>query len=138
SLALGSASISLLEMTEAYGVIANGGNQVDAYSIEKIKNRSGKVIYEKEKGKEKNILDEKKAIILSHLMTDKFDRRLNGYIEVTGTTIIDQLSRVYAGKSGTTDTDNWMIGYTPKSVTGVWTGYDDNRPIQKASDKRVA
>src|SRR5699024_8048533 len=48
SLALGSASISLLEMTEAYGVIANGGNKVDGYSIEKVKNRYGKVIYEKE------------------------------------------------------------------------------------------
>src|SRR5699024_9266231 len=131
SLALGSASISLLEMTEAYGVIANGGNQVDAYSIEKIKNRSGKEVYKKDTTKQKSILDEKKTFILSHLMTGMFDRRLNGYMEVTGTSIIDQLTRVYAGKSGTTDSYNWMIGFTPKIVTGIWTGFDDNRPIQK-------
>lgn len=138
SLALGSASISLLEMSEAYGVIANGGKTVEGYSVKKIENRYGKVIYEKEEANKKQVLDEQKAFILAHLMTGMFDRRLNGYMEVTGSSIIDQLTHLYAGKSGTTDSDNWMIGFTPKMVTGIWTGFDDNRPIQKSSDKVIA
>src|SRR5699024_6676274 len=64
SLALGSASISLMEMTEAYGVIANEGNKVDSYAITKIVNQHGKTIYEKNEQKPQRQLDEKKAFIL--------------------------------------------------------------------------
>src|SRR5699024_2611073 len=67
-----------------------------------------------------------------------FDRRLNGYMEVTGSSIIDQLHHEYAGKSGTTNSDSWMIGYSPKLVTGVWTGYDDNRPLRKWEEKALS
>src|SRR5699024_989141 len=48
------------------------------------------------------------------------------------------LTREYAGKSGTTDTDSWMIGFSPSLVTGVWTGYDDNTLLQKAEEKLIA
>ena len=71
-------------------------------------------------------------------MTGMFDRRLNGYMEVTGSSIIDKISHEYAGKSGTTDSDSWMIGFSPEIVTGVWTGYDDNRPMTRLSDKTIA
>lgn len=138
SLALGSASISLVEMVNAYGVLANGGNEVEHYTIEKMINQQGKVIYERNETEQKQVLDPNKTFILTHLMTGMFDRRLNGYMEVTGSSIIDKLSHSYAGKSGTTDTDNWMIGFSPSIVTGVWTGYDDNEPIQKMDEKAIA
>ena len=138
SLALGSASISLMEMTEAYGVIANGGQEVNGYTITKIINQHGKEIYHKKKGDNKQLLDENKAFILAHLMTGMFDRRLNGYMEVTGSSVIDKLSRLYAGKSGTTDSDNWMMGFSPSTVTAVWTGFDQNQPIQKPDEKKAA
>lgn len=138
SLALGSASISLVEMVNAYGVLANGGNEVEHYTIEKMINQQGKVIYERNETEEKQVLDPNKTFILTHLMTGMFDRRLNGYMEVTGSSIIDKLSHSYAGKSGTTDTDNWMIGFSPSIVTGVWTGYDNNEPIQKMDEKAIA
>src|SRR5699024_1940483 len=67
-----------------------------------------------------------------------FDRRLNGYMEVTGSSIIDQLHHEYAGKSGTTNSDSWMIGFSPKLVTGVWVGYDDNRTLRKGTEKALA
>src|SRR5699024_5263583 len=102
------------------------GNKVDSYAITKIVNQHGKTIYEKNEQKPQRQLDEKKAFILAHLMTGMFDRRLNGYMDVTGSSVIDQLSHLYAGKSGTTDTDSWMIGFSPKVVTAVWTGYDQN------------
>ena len=35
----------------------------------------------------------------------------------------------YAGKSGSTDTDNWMVGYNPNVLMLVWNGYDDNREL---------
>lgn len=138
SLALGSASISLLEMVQAYGILANQGKEIDVHSIRKIVNNKGETIYERENPKQKQVLDAEKTFVLSHLMMGMFDRRLNGYMDVTGSSIIDQLSRTYAGKSGTTDGDNWMIGYSPEVTTGVWTGFDDNQPIIKSSDKKIA
>lgn len=138
SLALGSASISLLEMVRAYGVFANEGKEVNVHTIRKIVNNDGEVIYERKKPEQKQILDPKKTFVLNHLMMGMFDSRLNGYMNVTGSSIIDQLSRTYAGKSGTTNADNWMIGYSPKITTGVWTGFDDNQAIQKSADKKIA
>ncbi len=138
SLALGSASISLLEMVQAYGMLANNGKTVDAHSITKIADADGTTIYERKDKQMEQVLDPNKTFILNHLMMGMFDRRLNGYMEVTGSSIIDQLTRTYAGKSGTTDTDNWMIGFSPVVATAVWTGYDQNKPLQKPAEKRVA
>lgn len=138
SLALGSASIPLLEMTKAYAVLANGGYELTPFAIEKITAENGKVLYERKQPQPRKLLDQGKSFLLTHLMTGMFDRRLNGYMEVTGSSIIDDLHHEYAGKSGTTNSDSWMIGYSPKLVTGVWTGYDDNRPLKKTSDKALA
>ena len=138
SLALGSASLSLLEMVRAYGIIANGGKEINSYTVKKIVNDKGKTVYERRPIDGKQVLDPNKSFILTHLMTGMFDRRLNGYMEVTGSSIIDKISHEYAGKSGTTDSDSWMIGFSSDTVTGVWTGYDDNRPITRMSEKAIA
>lgn len=138
SLALGSASISLLEMVQAYGMLANEGKDVDVHSINKIENDKGEVIYQRKVPTNEQILDPTKAFVLNHLMMGMFDRRLNGYMDVTGSSIIDDLSRTYAGKSGTTDTDNWMLGYSPLITTGVWTGFDDNQALQNSAEKNIA
>lgn len=137
SLALGTASVSLQEMVTAYGMIGNGGYKIDSHVIKKITDRHGNVLYSKRLNKEQ-LLDEKKAFILTELMTGMFDEQLDGYMPVTGTPIIKQLSRPYAGKSGTTEFDSWMIGFSPHIVTGVWVGYDDNRRITRPTEKQYA
>src|SRR5699024_12398333 len=98
----------------------------------------GKNLYERKNALHIQLLDLGNSFLLTHLMTGMIDRRLNGYMEVTGSSIIDDLHHEYAGKSGTTNSDSWMIGYSPKLVTGVWTGYDDNRPLTRTSDKALA
>lgn len=137
SLALGTASVSVEEMVNGYAMLANGGYGVEGHTITKIISPSGKVVFEREVEKERT-LDPVPAFILTDLMTGMFDRQLNGYAPVTGTTIADQLTRVYAGKSGTTNSDSWMIGFSPNLVAGVWTGYDDNRPITRIEEHRLA
>src|SRR5699024_50820 len=134
SLALGSASISLLEMTSAYGMIANGGKEIKGYTVDKIETSSGKLVYKRNETI-KQELNEQKTFILTHLMQGMFDRRLSGYMDVTGAPIADQLRFPYAGKSGTTDTDSWMIGFSPEVAIGVWIGYDDNTQLQTTAEK---
>ena len=137
SLALGTASVPLQEMVTAYGMIGNGGMQIEEHTIEKIVDKNGKTLYTRGHPK-RQIFDEKKTFILTELLTGMFDESLNGYMSVTGSPIIDQLSRPYAGKSGTTESDSWMIGYSPEIVTGIWTGYDDNRELERVREKKYA
>ena len=137
ALALGTASVSVNDMTSAYGILANGGRSISGYTVEKITDRNGKVVYEHEDTSEQ-LLDPKKAFILTHLMTGMFDVEMNGYTSVTGATISKELSRLYAGKSGTTDSDSWMIGYSPSLVTGIWVGYDDNRNMELVAESAYA
>ncbi|WP_337019460.1 PBP1A family penicillin-binding protein [Oceanobacillus massiliensis] len=138
SLALGTASVSVKEMTSAYGLLANNGKEMTSYTVEKIVDQDGKTVYERKSDKAEQVLDEKKTFILTHLMTGMFDEEMNGYTSVTGSGITDQLTRIYAGKSGTTDSDSWMIGYSPSIVTGIWTGYDDNRRMEVVSESAYA
>ena len=44
-------------------------------------------------------------------MTNMYDNNLSLNISVTGAALKTMLSQKYAGKSGSTNTDNWMIGY---------------------------
>ena len=56
------------------------------------------------------------AFVMTHMMTGMFDKKLNGYASVTGSTIIKDMTRTYAGKSGSTNSDSWMIGFTRHSL----------------------
>ncbi|RKQ31540.1 transglycosylase domain-containing protein [Oceanobacillus halophilus] len=135
SLALGTASVTVKEMVTGYGMIANGGHQIDGYAIEKIIDRNDRTVYERPKENGELVLDPQQTFILSDLMTGMFDRMLDGYTSVTGAPIADELTRTYAGKSGTTSSDSWMVGFSPQLVTGVWAGYDDNRTMQVVAEK---
>src|SRR5690606_9860531 len=102
SLALGTATVTVEEMVSGYGMLANGGKKIDGHTIEKIVDREGKTVYERDNSKREQILDPQHAFILTQLMTGTFDESLNGYMSVTGISLVDQLSRTYAGKTGST------------------------------------
>ncbi|WP_078378577.1 transglycosylase domain-containing protein [Sutcliffiella halmapala] len=137
SLALGTSPVRVLDMANAYSIFANGGNEVKPVFIEKVVNYRGEVLFERER-ESKELLDPDVTFVLNHMMTGMFDTTLNGYMAVTGNAIRDQLTRPYAGKSGSTETDSWMIGYTPQLVSAVWTGYDRDQSISLWTEKQYA
>ncbi|RSK29465.1 PBP1A family penicillin-binding protein [Bacillus sp. HMF5848] len=137
SLALGTSPVRLLEMVNAYGMLANGGKNIKPVFITKVVNYRGDVIFE-HKSNEEQALDSDLAFITTHMMTGMFDEKLNDYTSVTGRTIIPTISRPYAGKSGSTSTDSWMIGYSPQVVAGVWTGYDKDRTIDLIAERQYS
>jgi penicillin-binding protein 2D len=137
SLALGSSGVRVIDMANAYSMFANGGEKVTPTLITKVEDYNGKVIYEKKESHEK-ALDPAKAFVMTKMMTGIFDTRLNGYASVTGSTIKKVLTRPYAGKSGSTETDSWMIGFAPQLVTAVWAGYDKGKPIDLVAEKSYA
>ena len=137
SLALGTSGVRVIEMANAYSLFANGGKKVQPVLIKRVENHEGEVIYE-QKQEPEAILRPDLAFVMTHMMTGMFDKKLNGYASVTGSTIINKMTQTYAGKSGSTNADSWMIGYSPQLVSAVWTGYDNGQTLELTSDKTYA
>lgn len=137
SLALGTSGVRVIEMANAYSLFANGGKKVTPTLITKVEDYNGNVIFESNAEAEK-VLDPAKAFVMTQMMTGMFDKKLNGYAKVTGNSLIDDITRPYAGKSGSTETDSWMIGFTPQLVTAVWAGHDVGKPITLTAEKSYA
>ncbi|WP_034645010.1 transglycosylase domain-containing protein [Bacillus methanolicus] len=137
SLALGTSGVRVIEMANAYSLFANGGKKVEPVLITRVENHRGEVIYEKKENSE-TVLRPDLAFVMTHMMTGMFDTKLNGYASVTGSTMIKDMTRPYAGKSGSTETDSWMVGFTPQLVAAVWTGFDKGKPLERTVDKMYA
>ncbi|MCI6715927.1 MAG: PBP1A family penicillin-binding protein [Bacilli bacterium] len=135
SLALGTKEVSVKELTEGYAILANLGVKVSPTIITKITSFDDEVLYETP-SKKTVLANQSDVYLLNETMTSIFDRNLTYNIRPTGVVISSLLSHKYAGKSGSTDTDNWMVGYNPNIVLSIWTGYDDNREITMSKDLR--
>ena len=124
SLALGSSGVSLVELTRAYSVFANGGMLVEPIFITKIVDRNGKSLEENQPSFTEAISRE-----TAYVMTDLLEAVVK---QGTGWRV-RALRRPVTGKTGTTDDlrDAWFLGFDPTLVTGVWLGYDDRRPMGK-------
>lgn len=125
SLALGTEEISLLEMVNSYATFANMGNKVEGHFINRIEDSKGNVLYEF-KTEKNNILNESLVYILNEMLTYTYDKDFIDYNYPTLISLLPQITNKYAIKSGTTNTDMWIIGYNKNAVLGVWTGFDDN------------
>ncbi|PYI52676.1 transglycosylase domain-containing protein [Paenibacillus flagellatus] len=131
SLALGTFPVSPLEMASAFGVIANLGVRVEPTVITRIESHSGKVMYEAKPEKTK-VVEPEYAYVLTSLMKSVFDPG------ATAGRVADLIKRPVAGKTGTTNTDAWMVGFTPELATAVWVGYDRDRNISSVESYKAA
>ena len=131
SLALGTEEISLFDMVTSYAAFANMGYKVNGHFIKKIEDNNGNVLYEYNDDKV-NILNESLVYILNEMLTYTHDTDFIDYNYPTLISLLPKMTNKYAVKSGTTNTDMWIIGYNKNAVLGVWTGYDDNREFTSA------
>jgi membrane peptidoglycan carboxypeptidase len=116
NIALGTASISAINMANAYATIANGGERANVYMIEKVVDRTGEVRY-RHKVHTKPALDEDMASDVSYALQQVVQHG-------TGTNAL-ALGRPAAGKTGTATngldqvSSSWFVGYTPQMSTAV-------------------
>ncbi len=118
SLALGSAGISLFDLTRAYTVFPNGGRLLESAFVESIFDRDGKEIFHlKPVGRQ--ILSPETAYLMTYLLQEVVR-------DGTGRCAQD-LGVPVGAKTGTTDNyhDAWFIGFTREETCGVWVGYDN-------------
>jgi len=125
SLALGSAEVTLLEMTRAFGSVA-AGIQIEPYSVRSIAGNSQQALYTKTgAGTEfTGQLGASRAMMID---------LLQGVVN-EGTGKAARIANIpVAGKTGTTQEyrDAWFIGFTSDIVVGVWVGNDDNTPMNR-------
>lgn len=126
SFALGGGSVSLLDLTAAYGVFANSGERVAPYFISQILAAGGTAVYSAPEGQPRPVLDERVAWLISDILSDNQART-----PTFGRNSILRLDRTAAVKTGTTNNfhDNWTVGYTPDLVVGVWVGNANNEAM---------
>ncbi len=119
ALALGASGVTLEELLTAYSPFINQGERVEAYLIEKIFDRKGRLVEDHQVVRE-SVISPQTAYIMTHL--------LQGVIEEGTGQKAKELGRPAGGKTGTTNEmkDAWFIGYTPSTLAGVWVGYDDH------------
>jgi 1A family penicillin-binding protein len=126
SLALGTAEVTLLDLTTAYGAFANNGIIAPHTLITRIEDHDGQLIWESDRHNQPyRAVRPGTAFLMSSMMADVMNRG-------TGTTVrAEGFKLPSAGKTGTTDdyADAWFVGYTPHLVTGVWFGFDEKRKI---------
>ena len=77
-----------------------------------------------------NILNHNITFILNELLTSTYDAAFIDDTYPTCSVIAGRLTKKYAIKTGTTDTDLWAIGYNKDVIVGVWNGYDDNKTAE--------
>ena len=125
SLALGSAEVTLLELTAAYATVANGGLMVWPEGINSIAGADQVGLYRR------SVIDER---VLSADAVVKMVAMLEDTL-IEGTGWRAQLPGFVAGKTGTSSDyrDAWFIGFTRDLVVGVWVGNDDGKPMQQVS-----
>ena len=144
SIALGTSGVSMMELTSAFAVFANGGERIKPIFIKKIVTMKGEVLEEntpyiemEEKEEEEETaktpppaskeqaISPQNAFIMTHLLQGVVQHGTGQRAKVLG--------RPVAGKTGTSSdySDAWFIGYTPSLLTGVWVGFDDKTSLGK-------
>ncbi|WP_028543376.1 transglycosylase domain-containing protein [Paenibacillus taiwanensis] len=123
SLALGTYPVSPYEMASVYAVLSNEGNKMMPRAVLAVTDREGHIIYQAAALKPVPIVDSATTYVLTNLMESVFEA--GG----TGNRVSSLIKRPVAGKTGTTDSDSWIVGYTPELSTAVWVGYDKGKTI---------
>ena len=135
SLVLGSGEVSLLQITNAYAVFGNEGTYNPPAYILSVTDKNGNIL-ESFTQNSNNVIPKNVANQISDILSDN-EARTPLYGANSGLYFGD---RPVADKTGTTNNyrDTWTIGYTPSYAVGVWSGNNDNTPINKQLSGMIA
>lgn len=133
SLTLGGGEVTMMDLSTAYGVLANSGQRVNLNPILKVTDRAGRILEETPKlPSNTRVISTGAAYIISHLLLDNGARSAafgpSSYLVVRSHPEVSV-------KTGTTNDkrDNWTIGYNPDILVAVWVGNNDNAPMSNVA-----
>ncbi|HXX58156.1 MAG TPA: penicillin-binding transpeptidase domain-containing protein, partial [Thermodesulfovibrionales bacterium] len=122
TIALGSISVTPLDLAMSYSVFDNGGVKMHPIAIKYVTDTKGRVL-ESNVSEGEPVIDPATSFLITSMMEDVVNYGTGWRAKALG--------RPVAGKTGTTNDyrDAWFIGYTPEMVACVWVGFDDMRPL---------
>lgn len=126
-LALGTSGISALDLTVAFGTIANKGKYVEPISFTRVEDNDHNLLLDATKDQEtRQVFKESTAWMLTDILTDAVDHGTGTNARISGMTV--------AGKTGTNDNYRGIsfAGYTPYYASAIWIGHDDYKPLGSA------
>jgi penicillin-binding protein 1A len=146
-MALGAGETTVLRLTSAYAIIANGGKKIVPTLIDRIQDRYGNTIYKHDSRicegcvaetwadqPEPTLIDESDQV-LDPMSAYQITSMMEGVVQRGTATVVRQVGKPVAGKTGTTneEKDAWFVGFTPDLVAGVFIGYDQPQPMGRGA-----
>lgn len=149
SLTLGGGEVRMIDLAQAFTVLANQGVKVPLISVLKIEDYQGNLLYdvnlhqrlkdleyltafddEQNRGELSRVMDRAPAYLAAHIMQDN-QARTWAFGSRSELVIPDQVVSV---KTGTTNNvkDNWTVGFTPEFLVMTWVGNNDGTPMNQA------
>jgi penicillin-binding protein 1A len=141
SLALGAGETTLLRLTTAYAIFANGGRRITPIFIDRVQDRYGRTQEVADTracsdcnvpwrtGMRPPVLVDEREQVIDPITAYQITSMLEGVVQRGTGTVIRSVGAPLAGKTGTTNDyhDAWFVGYAPDLVVGVWAGFDEPR-----------
>ncbi len=144
AMALGAGETTLLRMTTAYSIIANGGKKVEATLIDRVQDRYGRTIFRHDKRDcsackadtfsagdvEPELLDVREQV-MNPYTAYQITSMMEGVVERGTGQKLKIVGKPVAGKTGTSndEKDAWFIGFSPDLTVGVYVGFDTPTPM---------
>ncbi len=143
AMSLGAGETTLLKLTAAFGMIANGGKHIEPTLIDRIQDRYGRTVWRHDKrecgaceaeswhNQPEPDLPDVRAQVLDPMTAYQMTSMLEGVVQRGTATVVRTEGRSLAGKTGTTndEKDAWFVGFSPDLAVGVFVGYDNPRPM---------
>ena len=143
AMSLGAGETTVLRMTTAYSMLANGGKRIKPTLIDRIQDRFGHTIYKHDERvcegcdalrwndqPEPRLVD-KREQVLDPLTAYQITSMMEGVVLRGTATVVRAVGKHLAGKTGTTNEskDVWFVGFSPDLAVGVFMGYDRPRSL---------
>ena len=134
SLALGTSELNMKDYANGYLTFASNGFKKEAHLIRKVEDSKGNILYEF-KDENSYVLNPNYTYIINEMLTNTYNKAFKDYAIPSALTIAPKMTRKYAIKTGTTNTDYWISGYNPDILMLVWVGYDYNKNVSQGENQ---
>jgi penicillin-binding protein 1A len=143
AMSLGAGETTVLRLTAAYGMLANGGRRIKPTLIDRIQDRYGATIFKHDErvcdtcqtdrwtDQDEPRLQDKRERVIDPMSAYQITSMLEGVIQRGTGTSIKSVGKTLAGKTGTTNDskDVWFVGYSADLAVGVFMGFDKPKSL---------